>query len=108
MIQLTEKLTDLLCRARKIEALLVEVSKAMDGITARDLELAELLPTLTERELEILTLMTKGMELSDLPKILGTSLRTVQAHRWNIQKKLKLKSSKDINQIVIPWMQKKS
>lgn len=107
MIKLTDRLITLLVKARKIESLLTQVEKEMDGITVEDLDLVELLPTLTEREMEILNLMVQGKTFAQLPKTLGVSLKTIEAHRWNIRKKLKLKSSKDIERIVLPWMQKK-
>lgn len=106
MIKLSERLTDLLCRARKIEALLIQVEKEMDGITSRDIELADLIQTLTPKELEILTLMTQGKKYSQIAGILGVSQNTLDAHRWNIRQRLKLTTSKDITRIVIPFMQK--
>lgn len=106
MIGLTSRATEILCRARKIESLLKDIEREMDAISSQDLELESLMPKLTEREMEILTLLTQGKNMHEISTILGIEHRTTQAHRWNIQQKLKLSSSKDIMRIVVPWMQK--
>ncbi len=107
-MELTKRLTKILDKVRAIETKVAEIEQIIGSISSADFELADLIPTLSTRELEILTLMTEGKKFSDIPALLGTSKRTVQAHRWNIQKKLKLDSSKDISRIVIPYMKKKS
>ena len=49
--------------------------------------------SLTRREVQIIGFIKSGMSSKEMGYRLGISLRTVQAHRYNILKKLKLKNS---------------
>ena len=49
--------------------------------------------TLTTREIEIISFIKAGMSSKMIAARLSVSLRTVQAHRYNILKKLKLKNA---------------
>jgi DNA-binding NarL/FixJ family response regulator len=49
--------------------------------------------TLTEREMEIINLIKQGQSSKEISDTLGISLKTVEAHRHNILKKLKLKNA---------------
>jgi DNA-binding NarL/FixJ family response regulator len=48
---------------------------------------------LTEREMEIINLIKQGQSSKEISDTLGISLKTVEAHRHNILKKLKLKNA---------------
>lgn len=54
------------------------------------------LPTLTERELEIVKLIAEGFLSKEIADKLNISIHTVDTHKTNILHKLKLKSSVDI------------
>ncbi|HEX4850761.1 MAG TPA: response regulator transcription factor [Puia sp.] len=49
--------------------------------------------TLTEREMQIINLIKQGMSSKEIARNLEISLKTVEVHRHNILKKLKLKNS---------------
>ncbi|PWT74905.1 MAG: DNA-binding response regulator [Bacteroidetes bacterium] len=49
--------------------------------------------TLTEREMQIINLIKQGMSSKEIARRLEISLKTVEVHRHNILKKLKLKNS---------------
>ncbi len=49
--------------------------------------------TLTEREMDIINLIKKGFSSRDISNSLQISLKTVEVHRHNILKKLKLKNA---------------
>ncbi|HTQ63576.1 MAG TPA: response regulator transcription factor [Puia sp.] len=49
--------------------------------------------TLTEREMQIINLIKQGMSSKEISMNLEISLKTVEVHRHNILKKLKLKNS---------------
>jgi len=49
-------------------------------------------PELTKRELQILKLATSGMSNQEIADQLGNSRRTVEAHRFNLMKKLEVKN----------------
>lgn len=48
---------------------------------------------LTEREIEIINLIKEGQSSKDIALVLNISLKTVEVHRHNVLKKLKLKNS---------------
>lgn len=49
--------------------------------------------TLTEREMQIINLIKEGLSSKEIASNLSISLKTVEVHRHNILKKLKLKNS---------------
>jgi DNA-binding NarL/FixJ family response regulator len=49
--------------------------------------------TLTEREMQIINLIKEGLSSKEIAGSLNISLKTVEVHRHNILKKLKLKNS---------------
>ena len=49
--------------------------------------------SLTEREMEVINLIKKGCSSKEISKSLAISLKTVEAHRHNILKKLNLRNS---------------
>lgn len=48
---------------------------------------------LTEREIQIINLIKEGQSSKEIANVLNISLKTVEVHRHNILKKLKLKNS---------------
>ena len=51
---------------------------------------------LTKREIEILQMISEGFRNGDISEKFFISKRTVEVHRYNIVKKLGLKSSSDL------------
>ncbi len=61
---------------------------------------------LSDRELEILTLIGQGYGSRDIGRQLSISSRTVEAHRANIKDKLRLQSGGELLQFAIRWNQR--
>jgi DNA-binding NarL/FixJ family response regulator len=61
-----------------------------------DGQLTNPLQVLTKREVEILTLLSQGKRNRDIAKMLHISIRTVDTHRSNILKKLKVRTNADL------------
>lgn len=59
------------------------------------------LAALTKREVEILTLLADGKPNREIGKMLHISTRTVDTHRSNILKKLKLKTNAELVKVAI-------
>ncbi len=59
---------------------------------------AQQLSALSDRELEVLRLIGKGMKTGDIARTLNRSVHTVEAHRANIKRKLALKSAGELAQ----------
>lgn len=94
---------------RKIVAALREVRAGnlyvSDGLRARLLERAvsdspapssSPLSALTDRELEVLRLIGRGLKSGDIARTLNRSVNTVEAHRANIKRKLGLASATEL------------
>jgi DNA-binding CsgD family transcriptional regulator len=61
----------------------------------------QLLRALTDREREILALIGRGHSMPEIARMLGRSVRTVQAHRYSLGRKLKAKSSLSLARLAI-------
>lgn len=59
------------------------------------------LPTLTDREIEVVKLIAEGFLNKEIADKLNISIRTVDTHKTNILRKLKLKSSVEIAKYAI-------
>lgn len=62
--------------------------------------------SLTDRELEILQLVGKELRSTQIAKKLNISIKTVEAHREHIRKKLGLEGTADLNRFAKDWFQR--
>ena len=62
-----------------------------------------LLDSLTDRELEVLSLIGEGRATREIAETLGLSVKTVEAHRANIKNKLGLKSGPELVRFAVQW-----
>ncbi len=53
-------------------------------------------PTLSKRETDVLQLVGEGYSSKEIANLLGISVRTIEAHRTNIMRKLGLRSATDM------------
>jgi DNA-binding NarL/FixJ family response regulator len=58
---------------------------------------------LTDRQLQILTLMGKGNSSVQIAEKLFISRKTVEAHKGQIKDKLKCRTARDLGQLAIEW-----
>jgi DNA-binding NarL/FixJ family response regulator len=58
---------------------------------------------LSAREKEIFEMVGKGLPTREIAVILGVSVKTVETHRENIKRKLRLKSSLELARRAIAW-----
>jgi DNA-binding NarL/FixJ family response regulator len=59
---------------------------------------------LTDRELEVFSLIGRGLPTSGIAKQLHLSVKTVEAHREKIKKKLNLTSASELTRYAVQWM----
>jgi DNA-binding NarL/FixJ family response regulator len=59
---------------------------------------------LTDRELEVMTLIGEGVSSSDIAEKLGISVKTVESHRQNIKRKLNLKTNLELIRWSVRWV----
>ncbi len=67
------------------------------------LELGEIFNTLTDRELEILSMIGQGKTTASIAKMLNLSVSTVETHRAHIKEKLNLKNSTELVRYAVQW-----
>lgn len=60
---------------------------------------------LSDKELEVLHLIGKGLRTSDIARELHRSVKTVEAHRANIKDKLNLKNSTELVRFAVQWLE---
>lgn len=77
------------------------ITQPMFG-TARELTAVGLL---TDRELEILELLGRGMSVRAIAQSLKLSGKTVESHRANVKEKLRLTSSAELTRYSMQWLQ---
>ncbi|MBI4178087.1 response regulator transcription factor [bacterium] len=63
---------------------------------------------LSDRELEVFKLISRGRGRQQIAEELHISVKTVEAHRAKIQEKLKLKNSSEVLQFAIEWFRSES
>ena len=60
---------------------------------------------LTDRELEVFTLVGQAQETKEISRRLGMSAKTVEAHRASIKRKLKLKTGPELTRHAVLWVE---
>jgi len=60
---------------------------------------------LTDRELEVFTLIGRARETKEIARRLGMSCKTVEAHRGAIKRKLKLKTGPELTRHAVLWVE---
>ena len=72
--------------------------EAILGITPAQAQ--EALDTLTERESQVVELMANGTRNKLIAEELGISIKTLDIHRGNVQRKLRVKTAVDVARYV--------
>lgn len=101
MLKLKKRLLELIEEADEIENTLAQFKILMEKLTVQD-PLKTLLLLLTEKENEILNRMAENENLTTIAAAMNVSKKTIGSHRFNILKKLRLESLRDLKTIVIP------
>ena len=60
---------------------------------------------LTDRELEVFTLIGQAKETKEISQRLGMSAKTVEAHRASIKRKLQLKTGPELTRHAVLWVE---
>ena len=69
-------------------------------------ELSDLISSLSDRQLQIFTLVGKGLGTVEIAKKLNLSIKTIDTHKENIKAKLHCASSAELRQMAIEWTNK--
>jgi DNA-binding NarL/FixJ family response regulator len=79
------------------EALASELlERVATGTPSAPVEPAAALPGLSDRELEVLRLIGRGLKTGEIAQALSRSVHTIEAHRANIKRKLGLRSGAEL------------
>ena len=63
------------------------------------------LPALSDRELEILAMLGSGMSSSEIAVQLSRSIKTIDAHREHIKKKLNIANATELIRFAVCWVE---
>ena len=66
-------------------------------------DLSDLISSLSDRQLQIFTLVGKGLGTVEIAKKLNLSIKTIDTHKENIKGKLHCASSAELRQMAIEW-----
>ena len=70
--------------------------RVLERVTQSPDSVVQSMPTLSDRELEVLTLIGRGQGTREIAEKLYVSVKTVEAHREHIKDKLKLRSGTEL------------
>jgi DNA-binding NarL/FixJ family response regulator len=102
---------ELISAIRKVLAGQIYVSpevstRLLDGLSGSAQRApASPIETLTNRELEVFTLIGRAQETKEIARRLGMSPRTVEVHRTNIRHKLRLKTGPELARHAVLWVE---
>lgn len=81
-------------------------TRLLDGLSGKQsARVASPMEQLTDRELEVFTLIGQAQETKEIAKRLGMSCKTVEAHRGAIKRKLKLKTGPELTRHAVLWVE---
>lgn len=81
-------------------------TRLLDGLSGKQsARVASPIEQLTDRELEVFTLIGQAKETREISKRLGMSCKTVEAHRGSIKRKLKLKTGPELTRHAVLWVE---
>ena len=66
------------------------------------------LDLLTDRELEVLQLLGKGVSTRSIAETLHLSIKTIETHRAHIKEKLQFRESEEMVKFAIDWVAQQS
>jgi DNA-binding NarL/FixJ family response regulator len=99
----------LLAAIRKVKAGEIAVSPKMAArmlsqmVTGNVTEVKTPVSRLTDRELEVFTLIGQGVSTRQIAERLFVSVKTVEAHRENIKQKLSLRTGTELNRYAMQY-----
>jgi DNA-binding NarL/FixJ family response regulator len=81
-------------------------TRLLDGLSGKQsARVASPIEQLTDRELEVFTLIGQAKETREISRRLGMSCKTVEAHRGSIKRKLKLKTGPELTRHAVLWVE---
>jgi DNA-binding NarL/FixJ family response regulator len=105
----TEALESVLVAIRKIEGGGIFVSTALSdrlifkAIQSEDPEGDSIVSALSDRELEVLALMGKGLGTREVAEKLGLSVKTIETHRAHMKEKLHFAEGAELVRFAMEW-----
>jgi DNA-binding NarL/FixJ family response regulator len=103
-----EKLAEAIRRVLKGEIYVSETvsTRLLDGLSGKPTtRVASPIDKLTDRELDVFTLIGQAKETKEIAARLHMSTKTVEAHRGAIKRKLKLKTGPELTRHAVLWLE---
>jgi DNA-binding NarL/FixJ family response regulator len=81
-------------------------TRLLDSLSGkRPVQATSPIEQLTDRELEVFNLIGQAKETKEISRRLGMSVKTVEAHRASIKRKLKLKTGPELTRHAVLWVE---
>jgi DNA-binding NarL/FixJ family response regulator len=81
-------------------------TRLLDGLSSKGkARVASPIEKLTDRELDVFTLIGQARETREIARRLHMSTKTVEAHRGAIKRKLKLKTAPELTRHAVLWVE---
>jgi DNA-binding NarL/FixJ family response regulator len=103
-----EKLTDAIRRVLSGQIYVTETvsTRLLDGLSGeRSAYVPSPIENLTDRELDVFTLVGQAKETKEIAQRFHMSTKTVEAHRGAIKRKLKLKTGPELTRHAVLWVE---
>ncbi|MBR1640364.1 MAG: response regulator transcription factor [Treponema sp.] len=82
------------------------IASKSDEVFSSDADISKLITPLSDRQLQILTLIGKGLGTSDIAQKLDLSIKTIDSHKENMKSKLHCANTAELRQLAIEWFNK--
>jgi DNA-binding NarL/FixJ family response regulator len=102
-----EKLTEAIRKVLSGQIYVSETvsTRLLDGLSAKGTRVASPIEKLTDRELDVFTLIGQAKETKEIAQCLYMSTKTVEAHRGAIKRKLALKTGPELTRHAVLWVE---
>ena len=80
-------------------------SKLIRGVVGKEPSSVSSVDTLSDREFEVFQLIGQGMQIRDIAERLHLSVKTVEAHREHMKRKLDLDTASELLTYAVRWTQ---
>ena len=83
-------------------------NRMLSQLAAGRTGIASPMETLSDRELEVFTLMGQGNSTREISEKLGLSIKTIESHRAHIKEKLNIQTATELLRSAVDWVRNES
>ncbi|HEY1296888.1 MAG TPA: LuxR C-terminal-related transcriptional regulator [Chloroflexota bacterium] len=84
---------------------LLSIANILERLSREGVGSGNPLSKLTDRELEVVNLIGRGLTTAMIARQLGVSIKTIETYRSNIRTKLNLRNAADLTRFATSWVE---